>query len=392
MKAQLAIGLLAAFLLACDPVAVTPVPPADTQPIGEEPANPPMPSLLAPRDESPGWRFAEVPYRMREGSAYAIGEERLFVWGGAVDRIGGLEDQGALIDLETGTSRLTTQGPLEGRYLPAVVWTGEEFIVFGGHSFDDALVDAAAFDPERRTWRPIPSAPLAPAPYPAATWTGTEMVVWLPEQSADFASLPEASGGQLAGFNPRTGQWRPLQPPPVEIVGAALFSFDNRMVLAGGPTMSDVGIIGLPGELVIATLAMDTGRWSVDVPGPTVENGRPVALPDGRIAILSDSGSLHVFDGSGWQRTLQLPDPCWWDVGAAAGGGNVYLKSCANYQVHDDNFSMILANGAYGSTGNLYAATFLATVDGRLITLGRLAEDPGAVTVLGVFDPKLADS
>jgi hypothetical protein len=87
-------------------------------------------------------------------------------------------NDGILIDLDSGESRPVPEAPLLSRYLASVVWTGAEFVVFGGHSFDESFVDGAAFDPGSESWRSISSAPLSPAPNPSAVWTGTGVLVW----------------------------------------------------------------------------------------------------------------------------------------------------------------------------------------------------------------------
>ncbi|MGH9892692.1 MAG: hypothetical protein ACREA0_12015 [bacterium] len=55
------------------------------------------------------------------------------------------------------------EAPVEGRYSSTAVWTGTEFVVFGGHSFDESFVDGAAFDPASETWRHIAGAPVSMA-------------------------------------------------------------------------------------------------------------------------------------------------------------------------------------------------------------------------------------
>ncbi len=71
-------------------------------------------------------------------------------------------------------------GPLSPRVDHAVMWTGDEMIVFGG--VDDAgrsLTDGAAFDPETDTWRLLPEAPDGTASV-GAFWNGERVVVRTP--------------------------------------------------------------------------------------------------------------------------------------------------------------------------------------------------------------------
>ncbi|MEX1124816.1 MAG: kelch repeat-containing protein, partial [Acidimicrobiia bacterium] len=106
---------------------------------------------------APGWTFTEILFTVREGSAYAIGNSFLFAWSGAPDRIGDMRRDGILINTDTATWKPVPDAPIQGRYSSSVVWTGTEFIVFGGHSFTESLVDGAAYDPTAGTWRQIAS-------------------------------------------------------------------------------------------------------------------------------------------------------------------------------------------------------------------------------------------
>ena len=111
------------------------------------------------------------------GPAVAWTGKELLVWGG--DKAGisyELTNTGAVYDPELDSWRtMSTVGAPAARARAAVVWTGQEMIVFGGN----VGVDARAYNPTTDTWRSL-SLVGAPALHTRgdAVWTGSEMIVW----------------------------------------------------------------------------------------------------------------------------------------------------------------------------------------------------------------------
>ena len=63
---------------------------------------------------------------------------------------------------------------------PTAVWSGNEFLVWGGSDSDgDPIGTGGRFDSARNRWRPITTtgAPL-PRSNQAAIWDGSRMVIW----------------------------------------------------------------------------------------------------------------------------------------------------------------------------------------------------------------------
>lgn len=184
---------LTVVLVACEPG------PASPSTASEGPSTTSLVGSTGTSLQTPaGWTFVEIPFSVREGSAYAAGGGWFFAWGGAPDRSGELRVDGLLVEIDTGEWVDVPDAPIDGRYSSTAVWTGEEFVVFGGHSFDESFVNGAAFDPSSRRWRLVPEAPLSVAAHPASVWTGSEMVVWLAGNDSQFGLLPLMSVGQRA--------------------------------------------------------------------------------------------------------------------------------------------------------------------------------------------------
>lgn len=335
-----------------------------------------------------GWTFIEIPFSVREGSAYAVGDGWFFAWGGAPDRSGDLRSDGLLVEIDTGDWVEVSEAPIEGRYSSTAVWTGTEFVVFGGHSFDGSFIDGAAFDPVSREWRRIAEAPLSMAAHPAAVWTGSEMVVWLAGNDSAAARLPLMSVGQMAAYDPVVDTWRTMDAPQVQVVDATLLETKNGLALVGGPTTRDLGTVGPVASVKITRLDPTTGTWDQPVEGPYAESVRPFALADGSVGVLTDEGSVHIFDDTGWILATQLPEGCWFDIGASSQGDAVFLKSCDTYQFEDDDTALILEQDAYGATTNLYGSGFLTTDEGQLTTLTDVdpAEGTTGTAAFGIFD------
>jgi hypothetical protein len=101
---------------------------------------------------------------------------------------------------------------LESREGAAAVWTGREYLVWGGWRGGSPAADGAAYDPVSDTWSPIPEAPIQGRQSHVAAWTGAEMVVW------GGSVLPPGAGqgGLFDGaiYDPTTGAWRPIAAAP----------------------------------------------------------------------------------------------------------------------------------------------------------------------------------
>src|ERR1043166_7966883 len=134
------------------------------------------------------WRSTSTngaPAGRWQHAAQWTGKE-MIIWGGRsnfypTNHFG----DGALYDPVTDTWRpMNSDGAPTARSQMISVWTGKEFIVWGGrgdgtNSYDHPFNDGARYDPETDSWKPIAECPeLGPRYDAAAVWTGTEMIVW----------------------------------------------------------------------------------------------------------------------------------------------------------------------------------------------------------------------
>jgi hypothetical protein len=339
-------------------------------------------------DGPAGWTIHPADaIEMREGSGYAIGGDQLFVWGGVVDRTSRLEPVGHLVDLDSGEIVEVPPAPIEGRLLPSVAWTGDAFILFGGRDFDGPIGDGAAFDPASQTWSMLSPAPFAGGGMPSSAWSGSDLVVWNPSPGSDPYYTFRSGPGELAVYDPATDEWELLAEPPIDAIDAMVFADERTVQLVGGPPVRDIGTEGAAPAVQYAVFDRLSGEWSDPVTGPDMESARAAQADDGTVLVTDASGT--IWDASRGFDVVATGEPgCWFDVALAAGGGEVYVKSCGSVlQLTELGLEPILSDGGPGSTGNTYSAAFLATSDGALVTLG--TPDPAAMSAaLGRFIPE----
>ena len=161
--------------------------------------------------------------------------------------------------LALGESRVLPPSPLGGRSDPASVWTGEDFLIWGGSVYDPAigetdLADGAAYNPVANTWTALPAAPIAGRGLAAAVWTGDEMLIW-------GGSVKGTSISDGAAYNPTTDTWRTLSP----------FTMNNTL----RPTAIWTG-----NEMIV--LDGFNGGNAGAAYNPTTDTWRTVAEPPGR--------------------------------------------------------------------------------------------------------------
>jgi hypothetical protein len=121
----------------------------------------------------------------------------------------------------------TSSAPHPDLRSPALVWTGQEVLAWGGEAADQSPVAMGArYDPARDAWTEITTSGAPTPPDGAGSWsggwTGSVAVFW-------------ASSGQNAGrFEPEGGEWQPVSFP-----GEA--SFGQSSVVAQGRVVSWTG-------------------------------------------------------------------------------------------------------------------------------------------------------
>lgn len=109
----------------------------------------------------------------------------------------------------------------EARNGAVEVWTGTEYLVWGGAGGTDGTgrADGWRYDPAAGETRDIPLAPFAPRDEAAGAWTGTELIVCC---GVPVGHGPAYDTASAAAYDPEADTWRTLADPPPETGGYTL--------------------------------------------------------------------------------------------------------------------------------------------------------------------------
>ena len=146
-------------------------------------------------------------------------------------------------DPATDSWRELAAPPIERRQQAASVWTGTEWIVWGGTTGDKEFDDGAAYDPTSDTWRPLPDSPLSPRRVRGA-WTGTELIV----VAGSTGGEPVTGNGEFAhadgaAYDPATDTWRSLTSGPAHPGFVPMWTGSQMIMIAkGAASVYDVGV------------------------------------------------------------------------------------------------------------------------------------------------------
>lgn len=214
--------------------------------------------------------------------------------------------------------RGVAEAPLRRRRHAGMVWTGEEFVVWGGRGDGQARSDGAALafehapealagirrgqpttDPDLDgVWQRLPDPPLdfsRPRPgNPVAVWSGNELVL-----------LDARDPSELAVYEPSAVAWRQAPPLPDAAEGAyhdAVWAGDELVVVGG---------LSGPGVMTAWAYEPDRDEWQDLAPPPETVGGTVRLAWTGQevVAVVGAGGepdSLAYHPDRGW-RELTLP-------------------------------------------------------------------------------------
>ncbi len=114
-------------------------------------------------------------------------------------------------DPSTNEWRRLSAAPLHPRYFGASVWTGSDWLVWGGDDGSTTYADGIAYNPVTDTYRPLAESPLGGRRV-RGVWTGTEMIVLGGARGGDATGNGELALSDGAAYNPVTDTWRQTKP------------------------------------------------------------------------------------------------------------------------------------------------------------------------------------
>jgi hypothetical protein len=312
------------------------------EPEGREVLTPDMDRLAGLPE---GWTDLGPVPREPTSSTVWTGTEILSWGGGGEEGPGPLRTDGFRFDPFSGEVATIPPAPLEPRTDPAVVWTGDELLVWGGWREGEPFFDdGAAYDPATDTWRALPPAPIS-ARVPLSAWTGSEWILWGTGVRVDDRPLDGAA------YDPSTDTWREIADGPIEVtdstamwtgqefvvVGAALYGgnhpetrtaigaaydpiADSWRQLPASPLNPNSNtavwtgerIVGVGYDHVTAAYDPDTNEWTEmsALPGPDCEGGLREAQSSGGWVVVSDCGTISTLlpGTTGWVVPEYAPD------------------------------------------------------------------------------------
>lgn len=287
--------------------------------------------------------------------------------------------------------------PLSPRTHASMLWTGTEFIVWGGDakvpSPTAPLVDGAALNPTTSKWRPISPHPFSSL-HTRAVWTGSRMVV-----------LDRVGG---AAYDPATDRWTDL--PSTGPVNLAEVQFDDLVALDGtivaygfqqGQSVAKVtGASPTTTAVQVWTLTPGSTEWVTAGPTKLADDGvytlgrrRPlIVTDDGFVAWGTVDGWRYRLAG-GWSRLPAIPTTSDAQTGAEAQAAWVdgRLVAIANDVVSADLSVTTLEGSTWTALRPLAGQSWIVgqlAVAGSQIVASRYGANPIPDPVL--IDPRTA--
>lgn len=214
-----------------------------------------------------GWsETAGAPLEPRTAPAVAWSGEELLLWGGAVctgactPETAQPVGDGAAYDPVTDTWRALPQAPLTPRFDTTGAtrtWAGF-MVVWGGDGGDGYLGDGALYDPASDAWRPMADGPLAPRSSASSTWTGSEILIW-------GGTGPDGRFADGAAYDPAADSWRSMAAGPLgPRLGPAAAWTGEELVVWGGAADAQAGEVY--GDGAAYDPATDTWRELAQAP------------------------------------------------------------------------------------------------------------------------------
>lgn len=329
--------------------------------------------------------------------------DSLLIWGGYSSGSSAWLTDGRLRPMASSTlwTVMEAQGAPVSKSAYSSVWTGSEWIVWGGSNGSALINTGARYNPSTKTWTAVSTtgAPSARGGH-SAVWTGAEMIVWGGKNS---------SGSYLndgARYNPATNAWTALPSggaPAARTSHSALWS-GSQMIVWGGNngsylnsgarydaasnSWSALSTTGAPAGRINHTAAWSGNEmliWGGETAVSSVTNTGARYNPS------TDTWKTMSSSGAPSARTLHAG--CWvtnklivWGGSGTVGGGAPLYGNGAYYSPAYDQWTAITTGSApsarYGS------AVSVDTFNGRVYLFGG-NNGTGDLNDLYLYEPEL---
>ena len=196
---------------------------------------------------------------MRSNSQAVWTGNAMIVWGGQTTSNSYGDNTGGIYYPANDTWKpMSTLNAPTGRRQFTSCWTGKEFIVFGGVERPNnmtitpfiALNNGGKYDPITDTWTSIDSGPFEPFIGYSSIWTGVEFVFFgggaFDSRMGSVNPIISQSNYRNSGvcYNPNTGNWRYLNCAPVGRIGHSAVWTGSEYIIFGGATNANDSLAG----------------------------------------------------------------------------------------------------------------------------------------------------
>lgn len=222
------------------------------------------------------------------------------LWGGILGR----DANGANLYASTGGryhpdsdlwTAVSTESPPAARSRHTAVWSGSEMIVWGGYGGTDFLADGGRFSVSNNRWSGLSASPLAVRDGHGAVWTGDRMLVW----GGNNRTGRRADG---ALYNPVDNTWTllPTAGAPAGRANATVLWAGDRLLVWGGDGAD--GYLA-DGAQLLFTGGVPAGTWqSVTAAGaPAARSGHTAVWTGTQMLVWGgENGQGKLGDGAAY--------------------------------------------------------------------------------------------
>ena len=263
------------------------------------------------RVPSPAWvngGTAGAPSARSGHSGVWTGQEWI-LWGGTLGR------DGNGFDLYAGTggryqpdadawTPVSTISTPTARSRHTAVWSGSEMIVWGGYGGTGYLADGGRFSVSNNLWNGLPPSALSARDGHGAVWTGNRMLIW-----GGNNRMGRLSDGAL--FNPADGTWTmlPTAGAPAARANATVLWATDRLLVWGGDGASGYRA---DGAQLLVTGGVPSTAWQPfsTASAPTARSGHTAVWTGTTMLVWGgENRQGHLADGAAYDPVANAWTP-----------------------------------------------------------------------------------
>ncbi len=326
--------------------------------------------------------WADIPTDLKAnlGGIVVAGDNMVLVIGGSTDESQRLVSLGVIVDLATGEVS-DVEAPLPPGSATGV-WTGTEFVIIGGQSFEESSVAGVAIDPVDRSWRTIADGPWRPANYLSSVFLDGYIYVWAPGNDAGYGGSPSAAVGQFSRYSVDLDSWEVLTVPDEEArTGRLVVAGDEVVVVLGEQMIPYSTTPGSGGPLVAYRYDVSAGTWGQRSATPVRPDAAGVTAMGDDVVAITSAGQIWVLRADVWDLVLSFEPRCPLAVDVAASTSRAYTLVCGVPNVWSGGGNVPLLPGVRSG----FSHPLAVTPDGAGIYV-YVSEGQGPLTV-GIFRP-----